>query len=212
MGGMLDHDYTMALSFAPRLSEVDILPIPEDNKTSVAHARPAWETESGRHTIFINTNHADALQRCKKVVDTIPGAREIFAGQLQMRPEDITPEQLLRLAVLHEMGHAVDFMNFEADPKALTERDVRHKAVLPVANLAVSALIERAADTSVWGEYFMSGNRGSAGVETNDELFALQHEAYRGMPGEQAADGFAAMVWQYGEEHLAQLNVQARAA
>ncbi|HEX5447654.1 MAG TPA: hypothetical protein VFW90_00405 [Candidatus Saccharimonadales bacterium] len=195
LGQVLSRVYIEAMNLDPRLAEVEIIRL-DDESPSLAQARPSWATETGRHQVHLQLNNLEkALAKTKQSLDTVPGAREIFASKLGIEPEMMTPQMLYVFGVAHELGHITEYMDYEADPEALKERRKKERAALPIGNTTVSALMKVDSNARKYVEENWDDISKAFHITSFEELLNLQHSAYRSMSGERHADNFAESVF-----------------
>jgi hypothetical protein len=195
LGQVLESVYIEAMNLDPRLAEVEIVPI-DDDSPSVAQARPSWASETGKHQVRLRLNDLDsALAKAKQSLDSIPGAREIFASKLGIEPVMMTPQMLYIFGVAHELGHVIEYMDNESNPEAFKERRRKERAALPIGNATVSALMNVDSSAQKYVEENWKDISETFHLASREELLNLQHLAYRGMTAEKHADNFAESVF-----------------
>ncbi len=185
LGPVLLDAYNMAVAADPRLAEVEIIAIPDDNQR-IAFARPAWKSASGRHQINIRLGNTDsALKLHKDAVDRIPGARQFFANAMGIDEANLTPVLLYLHSTLHELGHTLEYMDYEEQPEQLLVRRLAEKHAMPAGNVGALKLLNDPQRLSALAH--------ELGVSP-DQLVSMQFRAYRNLTSEKRADDFAGRV------------------
>lgn len=193
-GHALREVYKTAVTLDPRLEDVEFVPLPEESP-SVARACPAWLSESGKHQVHINlANVEDTLGKLTETIDAIPGARELFADQISVEPDQLTSEVLLLHAFSHELGHIREYIDYEDDPKALDRRMKTEKEALPIGQATVSTMMKEGSSANEYVKSKWTLISDHLGINTLGELYEMQHVSYRNMTSEKLADDFAAQV------------------
>lgn len=194
LGILLDEAYSRAIAVDARVSDIQIVPVPEDSNR-VAFATPSWESPSGKHQVHIRLGGlAPILDRYTAKVDSTPGARKLFAQMLGVPPSDLTPQLLYVQSFLHEFGHPLEYMRYELRPNDLLARQQREKAAMPVGVVSISTLVAMTPSERQNMETQLHTTAQRPGIHTFDQLVQAQHEAYRNMTSERRADEFAADV------------------
>ena len=195
LGYFLEQAYVEAVQLDPRLGEVVIKNIEEEDNNHVAYAKPGWSTESGNMEMHIRLNDLDeVLARHQEILDTVPGSRELFSEIMGLKPEEVTPAALHIFSMLHEMGHITEYFDFESNPDNLSQRNKKEKAVLPIGNASVGRLIKDDSSRKLVLDNWSSISK-QLKISSYDELLKLQHIAYRNMTSEKIADKFAEDVF-----------------
>jgi hypothetical protein len=204
-GEIMAEVYQTAIELDPGLVDVKFVPLTEDHG-SPAEAMPAWASESGRHEVGINLDDMDStLGKITKVIEMVPGAHDLFAGQVGVEPRNLTPEVLLAHVVGHELGHIREFMDYEDNPEALAARRKAEKGALPVKNKAVTELMRAGSAANNRLREDWPAISSGFGVTTLAELYGIQHTAYRNMTSERVADSFAVEIFALRRDLVDQL-------
>ena len=205
--GVLLHDaYLTATNIDPRLDDVVIVPNDSDD-SRIAFARHKENTESGNYEVHLRLNDLDkSLALQENLLNNVQGSRELFAGILDIEPDQVTPQLLHVFSILHELGHITEYMDNEGNEVELQQRMRREKAALPIGNTATSKLMDPSspahqAVVENWGQI-----SAQHGVSTMGDLIEKQHGAYRGMTSEHTADMFAVDVFATNTQLVDQLN------
>ncbi len=194
MGVILETAYLEAVKLDPRLADVEIVPL-DDESSSIARARPAWVSENGRHQVHLSVDNLDdKLLKIDDSLDGIPGARQHFADKMGISSDEITPQLMHVFALLHELGHVSEYMDYENNPEELNTRVKREKLALPIGRATVSAIMSEGTRANTFVQKNWDAIHDSLGVATMEELLQKQHDAYRDMTSETFADDFAASV------------------
>jgi len=206
MGAVLEQLYDEALKADPRLADVEFVTLDDDTEPSVAFALPSWETK-GKHQVHVRVGNLDeVLRKVQANMDQIPGSRELFAGLIGVKPEDMTPQLLQAFALLHELGHVTEYMDYEDDPEKLIERRKREYLALPIGNATVSSIARVGSANHRFVTENWEGISADYGVSSLGELLERQHAEFRGMTNERRADGFAASVLHMSPDIVAKLS------
>ena len=191
---LLTDAYNRALALEPRLANVEIVPLPEDS-VSVAVAVPAWKSASGRHEVHLRLGDSDAiLRKYSEVIESVPGARRLFADSLGLEEKDLTPQLLYVQSALHELGHTVEYMQYEQQPEELRARVKKEKSMMPLGSVAVSRLLDPSSPARQTVDAHFDELAHTHEIDSLDELIEKQHAAYRQTTSEHFADSFAADV------------------
>lgn len=154
--------------------------------------------------IYISEGEAEAL---RPLMRSRRRAMEINARQLEIDPDQLTPELLQLFIIAHELGHAKDYLvnylqNPELQPKEVAEEMWMHRrnvlGTLPVRgydpsmlNHLLTRFVRDLADAvQKWPE--IKDHPRYAEMKTLDDLSGIQEEEYREAPPELYADRFAA--------------------
>lgn len=214
LGSILADAYAAATNVDPRLADIAVVPIIDPATTSFAFARPAWgKSEStGKHEVHIRLDDLDAtLALFKKSMTLAPKNNAIVAEILGIRPDEVTPQLTFVFSTLHEMGHTLEFMNYEDMGKTPEDylRDYRvEKEKLPIGNLLASHLISDTHPNKQhvienWESVRLTASRNYSNyvgkpvdISSMGELVDATSHMYRESKFEAHADQFAAIVFQ----------------
>lgn len=196
MGAILRDAYKTAINLDPRLAQVEIVPF-EDASNRVAFARPSWKPESGGHNqVHVRLTDLDgALQRTAKILADIPGARRLFGDLIGVDSQEVNPQLIHVFSIMHEMGHALEYMDNEADPTKLAERITKEKNSLPIGGATVSKLLDKSSFERKYVEANWHRVTQVVDVHSMEELIEKQHGAYRKTTSERKADEFGLDVF-----------------
>lgn len=193
-GQAMKEVYQTAMDLDPRLQDVEFVAAAKETP-SPAMARPAWHSETGKHQVLINTHNIDGvMSKIISFVDSVPGARELFAAQIDIQPEELTPAMLLMHVVGHELGHIRDYMDYEDDPEAFDAQRETEWSALPVKNFPASKLAQQGYYGSQQTKDLWRRTAYQKGFGSFEELLQAQHTAYRNMRTERIADDFAVEI------------------
>ncbi len=206
LGAILHPAYETAVKYDQALKHIELVPF-DDASTRIAYARPSWHPESpGHHQVFVRLDDLDgALAHAQHVLDTIPGARALFAERTMVEEDEVTPQLIHVFALLHELGHTSEYAEYEDDPNALMQRNTKEKISLPIGRATVSQLLDSASPQRAYVEQNWHDVERVLDVSSIDELIKLQHDAYRRTTSEAHADNFATDVLSNNIQLLAQL-------
>lgn len=147
LGIILKDAYIAATNVDPRLNDIAIVPVTDPEDKRPASIKPSWDpnNQTGRHEIYIRLGNLDeTLATFKQSMEHTPKNTAIVAESLGLRAEEVTPQLLFVYSTLHEMGHALECMDYEAAGKTPAEHlhDQRvERAKLPIGNLLASQLL-----------------------------------------------------------------------
>lgn len=224
LGVILQDAYIAATNLDPRLEDIAVIPIDDPNIPSIAFARPAWDkqNQTGKHEVHIRLNDLDKTQSLfKHSMDIVPKNTAVVAETLGIQPNEVTPQLMFVYSTLHEMGHTLEYMDYEASGKTPEEHRHDHqveRAKLPIGNLLASRLFsigspqrqhieehwDTAAATASRNHSAFTGRDES--ITTIEELADATAHVYRKTRFEAAADQFAATVLQLQPVMLTQLT------
>jgi hypothetical protein len=208
LGVVLEDAYIDAMNVDPRISEIAVVPITDPAEKRPAFARPAWET--GRHEIHIRLDNLDdTLGIYKDVMQKSPGTVQEIAKTLDIQPTEVTPQLLFAQSILHEMGHTLEFFDYQEQGKTSEDhaRDSKIEAAKrPLGGLVASRLLDPNSK-----QYQAIVNNWDAvsrkeGVNSPEELFDKTAVAHRHTKFEHDADRFAATVLQMQPGMMTQLT------
>lgn len=164
--------------------------------------------------IYISEGEAEAL---RPLMQSRRRAMEINARQLEIEPEQLTPELLHLFIIAHELGHSKDFLvnylqNPELKPMEAAEEMWMHRrnvlGTLPVRgydpsmlnHLLTQFMKDLPEAVQKWPE--IKDHPRFAEMKTLDDLRGIQEEEYREAPPELYADKFAAELIKKNMEAL----------
>lgn len=206
LGYILKDAYIAAVQIDPRIADTKLVPIAEES-SSVAFARPAWSSESGKHEVHIQLHDLDkALAKVQEMMDKIPGARELLAEKMGVGAEQVTPQLVHVFSIMHEIGHTSEFREHEDNPEDFRRHNARAKASLPIGGVAVSKMV--APQSEIYQKIAQSWDEVGAELSVHDftELAELQHKHYRDLPSENYADRFGKAVLYRNPQLIDQLT------
>lgn len=196
-GELAEAAYLAAVEQDPRLETMQIV-TDAHRRASFARAVPSWSSmETPLHRVFLPShteNVRPALVALMADILAIPGALEHYAGNMGIAAEDVTLEGLYAYALEHEFGHVSDYFDNHHHQREFVERDRAEKLALPISDKSVSVLVSPRSREHLMIEKHWEQVAAEQGVETFEELYAKQFEAYKSMTAERNADRFAAAV------------------
>lgn len=197
LGVILSDVYNTAVNLDPRLADIEIVPM-SPNEQRVAAVKPVWarDNESGRHQVHVRLENLDGiLAKYEKTMQEIPVAVELFAEQLGIKPDQVTPQLLYIHSFAHEMGHVTELLEDGFDKEEHDRRRREEYLALPIGNTATSALIDPNSNIRKQIDANPVAVFAHLGVSDMDELIEKQARAYRNMTSERIADDFARDVF-----------------
>lgn len=224
LGIILKDAYIAAANVDPRLNDIAIVPVTDPEDKRPASIKPSWDpnNQTGRHEIYIRLGNLDeTLATFKQSMEHTPKNTAIVAESLGLRAEEVTPQLLFVYSTLHEMGHALECMDYEAAGKTPAEHlhDQRvERAKLPIGNLLASQLlsedsanrqyVERRWEeaSQMASEKYSEFTGEETHISTIAELIDATSHVHRKTKFEAAADRFAATVLQMEPLMLTQLT------
>jgi len=198
LGVILAEAYRGAIDLDPRLSEIKIVPIedPDDKRHGYARAKGSKGNESGRHEAHIRLDNLDqTLDMYSQAMSQAPETIAIIAEKIGVPIERVTPQLLYVQSILHEIGHLTEHMDYEDDPEFPKLRRKQEMAAMPVGNVTVGALLDPESAGSKYVEHNWESIQVEHGIDSRDDLIAMQSRAYRNLTSETIADNFAADVF-----------------
>ena len=206
MGEVLEKAYLGAVELDSRLTDIIIVPLEEDDNRD-AVARPSWNknNESGKHQIMINLNNVtESLGKFEKRMKDIPVNTAKIAQTLGLDPSEVTPELFYVQAMLHEMGHTLEFMDYQEEGKTPEDhkhdRDIERKK-LPLERPVTTLEKNRGTIINHWGDLsaqasdkYSKHKQQHVSIGTFDDLVGATADVYRDTKFEHSADKFAAEV------------------
>ena len=187
-GPELNAAYDVALSAVPALADVEIVSSSDElpSEFSLARAIPGNPANGLSHRVCIRTaSQQEASELSHRLLDTLPSMAQILRTQLRIDQHGgaITPSLVVAHAFLHELRHARAYMEHGDDLGTYLSQMSRDLDRLPYGRLPVSVLLsldetERDTLERTWLTPF---------ARIADD----QHRAYRSLPAEAEADGFA---------------------
>lgn len=224
LGIILTDAYIAAVNHDARLNDIAIVPIEAEGEHKHAFARPTWNTQnqSGRHEIHVRLDDLDGtLAMYEDTMRQTPENTAIIARSLGIPPSEVTPQLLFVQSILHEMGHTLEYMDYEAGGK--TPEDHKHdqrveRSKLPIGGLLVSQLLSENHPNKVsveenWdaasqtaSERYGDYRNEDIHIHTMQELIDATSDVYRHSRFESAADTFAADVLQWQPVMMTQLT------
>jgi len=174
----------------PPLTKVEILP---NNDKAGGIAAPDFIT--GYHKVKLSRD-PDAPRAIAEKYSKHPASLQAVADKLGFKPTELLadPQKLYAYVFLHELGHTVQYDQYDAYNFATKQG--RDYAALPVPDMSPRGLQEmlETADGPNWVTDNWEQLQTTHAVETTEELVALQGIAYRQMFHESFADDFAVAV------------------
>lgn len=144
----------------------------------------------------------------EKLLETRKDSVAQVAGRLGISVESITPEILRTFIILHELGHAQDYMSRGIKPAEWREMLAKERDTLPVPGQNPATLLNAISDKTLKTETIKDpavrklAEKALAGdKESLDQLSAIQQKAYKELPSEKTADDFAThFILSHGKE------------
>lgn len=191
VGRIIKPVYEAALAAEPTLESVRLTSIDPQENPKLAFAQPGWSSEGGVSEVHIQLGD-EALETAQTVLKEHPDSIAIMAELTGVKPEEMSQQQLLEFALLHELGHALLYEEFADQPEDYKNLTADERIKLPIGNASPSYL------RSEEGRKFVDNKwediQEHLGVRTFDELLELQSKAYRKMKQEVFADNFASKI------------------
>jgi hypothetical protein len=224
LGIILQDAYIAAVNEDPRLEDIAIISVTDPDEPKPAFMLPVGDERNttGRQEIHIRLDNLDdTLAVFKKSMEHTPKNTAIVAETLGIPPEEVTPQLLFVYSTLHEMGHALEAMDYEAAGKSHAEHmheQRAERAKLPIGRLLVSQLLSEDSPNRQYVEQHwneasrMASENYSAftgedvKITTMEELIDATSHVHRHTKFEAAADKFAATVLQLQPVMLMQLT------
>lgn len=214
LGIILADAYIAATNIDPRLENIAVLPIEDPTISSFAFARAAWmdKNQTGKHEVYVRLNDLDhTLSLFDNLMKHTPKMTAVVAESLGLQSSEVTPQLMFVYSTLHEMGHTLEYMDYEAAGKTPAEHkhdSSLEREKLPIGNLLASHLLSdnhpnrayviqnwdavREAASKNYSDYI--GTQSS--ISTMEELIDATAHVHRISKFEAAADRFAATVLQ----------------
>lgn len=223
LGVILERAYIDAMNVDPRLSEIAVVPITDNEEQHHAFATPAWseKNQTGKHEIHLRLDDLDGTLAFFGEAMKIEKNTEKIAQTMGIRPGEVTPQLLYVQSMLHEMGHTLEFFDYQEQGKTPDEHRHDHKAErnrLPIGGVLVSRLLKESSPTrqAVVDQWDAASKSASSRysnhvgeevhISTMDELIYATADVYRDTKFEHAADNFAADVLQRQPVMMQQLT------
>jgi SAM-dependent methyltransferase len=222
MGETLEKAYLGAVELDGRLADIAVVLI-KGGEHRHAFARPMWskENETGKHEIHISLEDLNGTLATFEEAMKIKSNTEKIAKTLGVEPDEVTPELFYVQSMVHEMGHTLEYMDYQEAGKTPEEHKHDQKEarnMLPIEGQPVSNLKKNEeAVVDQWGaiaphasKRYSAHKHADLEITTFDELIDATADVYRDTPFEHAADKFAANVLAQQPELVAQLLKQAK--
>lgn len=221
MGETLEKAYLAAVEADPRLADIVVVPMEAgDHRDAAARAAWAENNQSGQHEIILNLHDIPAsLAKFEERMKDIPINTEKIAQTLGIDASEVTPELLYVQSMIHEMGHTLEFMDYQEAGK--TPEDHKHdrsdeRKKLPLERSVTELEKHKDFILENWAE---ASNKASAkysahkhadvSIDTFDGLASATADVYRDTKFEHAADKFAAEVLAKQPELVESLKAKA---
>lgn len=214
LGIILKDAYNAAVNQDPRLENIAVRSNADPQDPRPAYIVPSWgkNNQTGRHEIYLRLDDLDeTLATFEKSMQHTPKSTAVVAESLGIPTEEVTPQLLFVYSALHEMGHALECMDYEAAGKTPAEHlhDQRvERAKLPIGNLLASQLfsvdspnrqyVEQHWDTAraMASQNYSAFTGQDESITSIEELTDATAHVHRKTKFEAAADQFAATVLQ----------------
>lgn len=184
--------YEYALRIAPELADIKITR--NDNVPPMAKD----SFKDGRHQVIIPLGATSPNTLRDKFSS---GSRAHIAQLFGMQPEELTqrPDLIHTIATIHEMGHVVQYKQYESNPNAFKVRRQQEIQNLPVPgqndiSILREALKDKNSSQSIWVREHWGELQRKYNVQNIDDVITLQAKAKRTMFHERFADEFALKV------------------
>lgn len=187
--------YKAAVAYDPRLSDVNIVPVTENENNENQKpffARKPWNTESGKGEVHILVGDSKKIgQLALNTINENPEFEELIRRLLYVRNDQgISIQEARALVFLHELGHVSDFYDHAADPRAYEESLRVSKGSLPLGYVS-SAKIKEVYNSDTEFRELVEKNFG-----TLDNAMAQYRKLRHSLPSEKKADEFASKILQ----------------
>lgn len=206
MGETLEKAYLAAIEVDPRLADIVVVPMEAgDHRDAAARAAWAENNQSGKHEILLNLHDIPAsLAKFEERMKDIPINTEKIAQTLGIDTSEVTPELLYVQSMIHEMGHTLEFMDYQEAGK--TPDDHKHdrnteRQRLPLERSVTELEKHKDLVLEHWGELskrasdkYSAHKHAEVSIDTFDGLASATADVYRDTKFEHAADKFAAEV------------------
>lgn len=223
LGVILARAYLDAMNTDSRLANIAIVPIVDANDQRHAFARPSWkpDNQTAKHEIHIRLDNLDDTLDFFADAMKISSNTNKIAQTLGIQPGEVTPQLLYVHSMLHEMGHTLEYFDYEEQGK--TPEDHKHdqkvaRMVLPVGGVVASTLLteghpNREAIVEQWdavaphaSKRYSDFKHADVSISTMAELVDATADVYRDTTFEHAADRFAASVLEFQPTMMTQLT------
>jgi len=212
LGIILVDAYIAATNEDPRLENIAIVSITDKDDPRPAFFRGSQDdrNQSGRGEVHIRLDNLDeTLETFRKSMEHTPKNTAIVAETLGIKPEEVTPQLIFVYSTIHEMGHALEDMDYEAAGKTHAEhlRDQKvERAKLPIGNLVVSQLLSEDSpnrqyvaqnwDTAsrIASKNYSAFTGEEVEISTMEDLIDATSHVHRKTKFEADADKFAATI------------------
>lgn len=207
LGVIVQDAYREATSIDPRLSEMKIVAIDDEEEKSHGFATPGDVSESGKHEVHIRLNNLDEiLGYYKESIKDYPASIESISERMHLKPDQVTPQLLYVQSILHEMGHVTEYMDYENDMDSLRLRNKQERTALPLGYHSLTKLMDSESTLRQSVDQHWEELRTKHGVDDIDGLARVQGTAYRNLTSERHADMFAADVFDANPQMTQQLS------
>lgn len=155
----------------------------------------------------------------QRLMETRPTSVQMVADRLGISREAMTPELLRAFIILHELGHAGDYLSMGKEAaKSWSARSNEEKAALPVPNQNPATLLNAIKAGELSGMLQTISDPGTRRVAEKaaqgdqpsiELLVSLQEKAYKATASERIADDFAT---DFIKRHAAEMGLDLRPA
>lgn len=193
VGETLLRAYEVAAALSPAVTDVAV-DVNQSTQFGSFSVTPGWSFADGRHRIHIPTIDEAWLGNIDAAVVSMGSNRKIFADGFGIAESELTPEVFAVCGLLHELGHTDDYAEFsdrQDEFWAITDSDFD---TLPFGPVWTSQLSDVAS-----AEHWRVRNELEQGnlppeISSMEDVYRVQHSAYRRLTFEASADGFVRSV------------------
>lgn len=192
--------YEGAVEFEPVLADIVVRPSGADENPLLGQtggfAVHSGKSESGKFEIVVNVD--DGITHYEGLLWSRRASAVASMAKMGFDDTNLDAKWLSGFIFLHELGHIVDYAKNYPNLTQKNKQREAEMATLPVPGMSPPALRVKLESDPKWNDWFVRAIpvlKHKYGVETVDELIALQDSAYRSTSMEDFADQFAARVF-----------------
>jgi hypothetical protein len=192
-GSQLLEVYDLAIAHYPQLVTTEVVAFDNDTYTTTGMAINPWLSSTGRSQVFIAIkNTREALAADERILDAIPGGRQLVAESWSIQPEELTLAMDYVCTFIHELGHTLEHADLTEEIDV--ERKVREGQNMPLGPVFASSLVTPGTEQHIWLKENWESYAEELGVETAGDIVHLQFAAYLKLPWEKFANNFTTEI------------------